>query len=105
MAAWRANGQFTFEDQAPASAEVDTLDENELGIESPVTGSLWKLLVEEGDLVTAGQPVALVESMKMEVEITVHCAGRVARLPLSEGASIAPGQPLVVLTSEQEVSA
>ena len=105
MAAWRANGQFTFEDQAPEATEVTALDDHEIGIESPVTGSLWKLLVEEGDLVTAGQPVALVESMKMEVEITVHCAGRVARLPLSEGASIAPGQPLVVLTSEQEVNA
>lgn len=105
MAAWRANGQFTFEDQAPESVEVTALNEGELGIESPVTGSLWKLLVKEGDQITAGQPVALVESMKMEVEITAHCSGRVARLPLSEGASIAPGQPLVVLTSEQEVNA
>lgn len=105
MAAWRANGQFTFEDRAPESADVAALDDSEIGIESPVTGSLWKLLVKEGDRLTAGQPVALVESMKMEVEITAHCAGRVVRLPLSEGASIAPGQPLVVLTSEQEVSA
>ena len=105
MAAWRANGQFTFEDQAPASAEVDTLDENELGIESPVTGSLWKLLVKEGEQVDAGQPVALVESMKMEVEVTAHCAGRVARLPLAEGAAIGPGQPLVVLTQEEEADA
>ncbi|WP_339119278.1 urea carboxylase [Halomonas sp. BMC6] len=105
MAAWRANGQFTFEDQAPASAEVDILDENELGIESPVTGSLWKLLVREGEQVDAGQPVALVESMKMEVEVTAHCAGRVARLPLAEGAAIGPGQPLVVLTQEEEADA
>lgn len=104
MAAWRANGQFTFEDQAPASAEVDTLDENELGIESPVTGSLWKLLVKEGEQVAAGQPVALVESMKMEVEVTAHCPGRVARLPLAEGAAIGPGQPLVVLTHEEEAN-
>ena len=105
MAAWRANGQFTFEDQAPASAEVDILDENELGIESPVTGSLWKLLVKEGEQVDAGQPVALVESMKMEVEVTAHRAGRVARLPLAEGAAIGPGQPLVVLTQEEEADA
>ncbi|QNI02571.1 urea carboxylase [Halomonas sp. SH5A2] len=100
MAAWRANGQFTFEDQAPESTEVTTLDDNELGIESPVTGSLWKLLVKEGDPVEAGQPVALVESMKMEVEITTHCAGQVVRLPIAEGASIAPGQPIVVLSGE-----
>jgi urea carboxylase len=105
MAAWRANGQFTFEDQAPASADVDALDEDELGIESPVTGSLWKLLVKEGEQVSAGQPVALVESMKMEVEVTAHCAGRVVRLPLAEGAALGPGQPLVVLIQEEEANA
>ncbi len=105
MAAWRANGQFTFEDQAPASADVDALDEDELGIESPVTGSLWKLLVKEGEQVSAGQPVALVESMKMEVEVTAHCAGRVVRLPLAEGSALGPGQPLVVLIQEEEANA
>ncbi|UYV17926.1 urea carboxylase [Halomonas qaidamensis] len=104
MADWRANGQFTFEDQTPQSAEVTALNDNELGIESPVTGSLWKLLIQEGEQVSAGQAVALVESMKMEVEITSHCAGRVVRLPLSEGASVAPGQPLVVLTDSEEAS-
>jgi urea carboxylase len=104
MAAWRANGQFTFEDRVPESADVTTLDDNELGIESPVTGSLWKLLVKEGDQLKAGQPVALVESMKMEVEITTHCDGCVVRLPLAEGASIAPGQPIVVLSSEMEAN-
>ncbi|WP_249978864.1 urea carboxylase [Vreelandella olivaria] len=102
MAAWRANGQFTFEDQAPACTELETLNDNELGIESPVTGSLWKLLVKEGEQITAGQPVALVESMKMEVEVTAHCAGRITRLPLAEGAAVAPGQPLLVLTNNKE---
>ncbi|MEH6641329.1 urea carboxylase [Vreelandella glaciei] len=102
MAAWRANGQFTFEDQAPESAEIEILDDDEIGIESPVTGSLWKLLVKKGEQVSAGQAVALVESMKMEVEVAAHSAGRVARLPISEGTPIGPGQPLVVLTSEEE---
>ncbi|WNL43604.1 urea carboxylase [Halomonas sp. PAMB 3264] len=103
MAAWRANGQFTFEDQVPASAEVGALDENERGVESPVTGSLWRLLVKQGDLVEAGQPVALVESMKMEVEISAQSAGRVARLPLAEGGAVAPGQPLIVLEDPVDV--
>ncbi|MGO2261823.1 urea carboxylase [Halomonas sp.] len=105
MTAWRANGQFTFEDQAPTAAETETLDEAELGIESPVTGSLWKLLVKEGDRVEAGQRVALVESMKMEVEVITHNAGRVVRLPLAEGAAVGPDQPLVVLTTEEEANA
>ncbi|MAX32583.1 MAG: urea carboxylase [Halomonadaceae bacterium] len=104
MAAWRANGQFTFEDQAPDAAEATELDDSESGIDSPVTGSLWKLLVAEGDTVSSGQPVALVESMKMEVEITAVAAGRVTRLPIQEGAAVAPGKPIVILESTEESS-
>ncbi|GAB2802440.1 urea carboxylase [Halomonas shantousis] len=97
MADWRANGQFTFEDQAPQAAEATELASDELGIDSPVTGSLWKLTVAEGETVETGQVVALVESMKMEVEILAQQAGRVTRLPLAEGAAVAPGQPIVIL--------
>lgn len=104
MADWRANGQFTFEDQAPEAAEATELGSDELGIESPVTGSLWKLMVTEGDSVEAGQVVALVESMKMEVELLAHEAGQVTRLPLAEGAAVAPGQPIVVLAQNQKQS-
>ncbi|WP_416137582.1 urea carboxylase [Halomonas sp. HK25] len=102
MANWRANGQFTFEDQAPEAADAAELGDHEHGIDSPVTGSLWKLLVAEGDRVADGQAVALVESMKMEVEITAAEAGRVTRLPLKEGASVAPGQPIVILEPTEE---
>ncbi|APX92524.1 urea carboxylase [Halomonas sp. 1513] len=102
MAEWRANGQFTFEDQAPQAADAAELDEHEVGVDSPVTGSLWKLLVAEGDRVEAGQAVALVESMKMEVEISATEAGRVTRMPLKEGASVAPGQPIVILQPTED---
>lgn len=101
MADWHANGQFTFDDRMPEASGPTTLNDDEVGIDSPVTGSLWKLLVDTGDLVEAGQPVALVESMKMEVEITAHDAGRVVRLPIHEGAGVAPGQPLVILANEE----
>ena len=37
-----------------------------------MSGSLWKLQVAEGDAVEDGQVVALVESMKMEVEIVAR---------------------------------
>ncbi|QJQ95897.1 MULTISPECIES: urea carboxylase [Halomonadaceae] len=102
MANWRASGQLTFEDQAPVTLEAAELGAGESGIDSPVTGSLWKLLISEGDSVEAGQVIALVESMKMEVEVTAFQAGRVARLPIHEGAAVAPGQPLVILTALEE---
>ena len=100
MARWRADGQFTFEDHIPEPAESEALAAGETGIDSPVSGSLWKLQVAEGEAVEDGQLVALVESMKMEVEVRAVQAGRVARLPIAEGAAVAAGQPVVVLESD-----
>ncbi|MBO9468726.1 urea carboxylase [Endozoicomonas sp. G2_2] len=97
MARWRANGQFTFEDNTPEVSETAELAANETGVDSPVSGSLWKLQVAEGEDVEDGQVVALVESMKMEVEIVARQAGRVARLPIAEGGAVAAGQPVVIL--------
>ena len=97
MARWRANGQFTFEDHTPEVSETAELAANETGVDSPVSGSLWKLQVAEGDAVEDGQVVALVESMKMEVEIVARQAGYVARLPIAEGGAVAAGQPVVIL--------
>jgi urea carboxylase len=97
MARWRANGQFTFEDHTPEVSETAELAANETGVDSPVSGSLWKLQVAEGDAVEDGQVVALVESMKMEVEIVARQNGLVARLPIAEGGAVAAGQPVVIL--------
>ena len=97
MARWRANGQFTFEDHTPEVSETAELAANETGVDSPVSGSLWKLQVAEGDAVEDGQVVALVESMKMEVEIVARQAGHVARLPIAEGGAVAAGQPVVIV--------
>jgi urea carboxylase len=97
MARWRANGQFTFEDNTPEVSETAELSANETGVDSPVSGSLWKLQVGEGEDIEDGQVVALVESMKMEVEIVARQAGRVARLPIAEGGAVAAGQPVVIL--------
>ncbi len=96
MAHWRATGQLTYEQQDAMTADDDALVDGETGIESPVAGSLWRYLVAEGDRVEAGQAVALVESMKMEVEVFAPEAGTIARLPLAEGAALRAGQVLVV---------
>ncbi|ROO30001.1 urea carboxylase [Salinisphaera japonica] len=101
MARWRANGQFTFEDHTPEASQSTALGADEIAIDSPVSGSLWKLEIGEGDDVSAGQRVALVESMKMEIEVVARRAGRVARLPIVEGGAVTAGQPIIVLADGQ----
>lgn len=48
-------------------------------------GTVWKLLVAEGDAVTDGQDLFIMEVMKMEVPYTAEKDGVVAGLNISEG--------------------
>ncbi|MGH2879828.1 MAG: biotin/lipoyl-containing protein, partial [Solirubrobacteraceae bacterium] len=69
-------------------------------LESPLQGNMWKVLVKQGDVVTEGQLLCIIEAMKMENEITAHKAGTIADLPISEGAPIAAGAPIATIKSE-----
>jgi len=69
-------------------------------LESPMPGTLIKVLVAEGDQVTEGQPLLLMEAMKMEHTIVAPYAGRIVRLPYAQGAQVAGGVALVELAAE-----
>jgi acetyl-CoA/propionyl-CoA carboxylase, biotin carboxylase, biotin carboxyl carrier protein len=65
---------------------------------SPLQGNVFKVLVETGAQVEEGALICIIEAMKMENEITAHKAGTVAELPISEGAAVASGDTLAVIT-------
>ena len=60
-------------------------------IESVMPGIVRKILVQEGDSVEAGQPLLLLEAMKMENEILAPEGGTVTRLHVSAGDTVAAG--------------
>lgn len=66
-------------------------------VKAPLPGSIFKLLVREGDRVKAGQTVLIMEAMKMENEI--HCAsgGVVKELRVKEGQSVLEGDVLLAI--------
>lgn len=61
---------------------------------SPVTGIVWKLLVRVGDQLAEGDTLYLVESMKMEIPVTMPRAGRVTALLVQEEDSVAENQDM-----------
>ncbi len=56
---------------------------------SPMPGLLMKVLVNEGDKVTAGQDLAVIEAMKMENTLTASVDGTVSKVAASVGDSLA----------------
>ena len=64
------------------------------GVASPIQGTIVALLVAEGDHVLAGQPVAVVEAMKMEHEIRAESAGIVRQVTMKQGDVVREGWPI-----------
>ena len=58
---------------APSPAAVDAA-----AVTSPIAGNLHAWKVADGDTVQAGDVIAVMEAMKMEMQVTAHRAGRVA---------------------------
>ena len=66
-------------------------------IESPLTGRVLSVLVAEGDAVTPGMSLLLIESMKMEIPLEAEVSGTVARVLVAEGDEVAEGQSVIAL--------
>jgi biotin carboxyl carrier protein len=64
-------------------------------ITSPMPGRVLKVLVKEGDHVTAGTPLVVVEAMKMENELAAARDGTVSRVFVAPGATVEGGAKLV----------
>ncbi len=64
-------------------------------IRSPMQGTVLKVGVAEGDAVTAGDVLVVVEAMKMENEIVAHREGTVEAVEVAAGDQVSSGQTLV----------
>jgi acetyl-CoA/propionyl-CoA/long-chain acyl-CoA carboxylase, biotin carboxylase, biotin carboxyl carrier protein len=67
---------------------------------SPMQGTVLAVEVGEGDEVSAGQVICVVEAMKMENEITAHRRGTVGELSVVAGETVKTGQVICVVTQE-----
>jgi len=101
LAQWKRDGQLTYQQDDPATPAADeaALPEGMAGIDSPVSGSVWRLLVAEGDRVAAGAAVMVLESMKMEIEVHATQSGRVEKLIKQQGHAVTAGQTLLWLSA------
>lgn len=57
-------------------------------LKAPMPGRVLQLLVEEGQEVELGEPVAILEAMKMENELKAPVAGRLASIKVVAGTSV-----------------
>jgi oxaloacetate decarboxylase alpha subunit len=64
-------------------------------LNAPLAGNIFKVMVNEGDHVEAGDVVIIMEAMKMETEVRAVTAGKIVSLFTKEGDSVAVGDALL----------
>jgi biotin carboxyl carrier protein len=72
-------------DRAPGSKSV----------KAPIPGLVHSILVKAGDEIVKGQPVIILEAMKMESEISSAAAGTIKKILVKEGETVQEGQILI----------
>jgi biotin carboxyl carrier protein len=73
-------------------------------IKTPMPGKIVKMLVEEGQRIEVGQPLVIVESMKMENEIKSLTNGTVKSVNFKDGDLVEPSQAILNLEPDEEES-
>jgi len=64
-------------------------------ISTSMPGNVVEVLVKIGDKVTIGNPVFVIEAMKMETEIKAQVAGSVSAVHIKKGDRVTPGEALI----------
>jgi urea carboxylase len=96
---WLESGQNNFSAaQADAGPPDDELPEGSKPVSAHVPGSVWKVLAQEGQQVALGDPLVILESMKMELTVFAPRAGKISRVVCREGQSVSAGQTLIALS-------
>jgi biotin carboxyl carrier protein len=66
-------------------------------IKAHITGVVFQIAARAGETVQAGDPVIVLESMKMEIPVEAPRAGSVKEIRVEEGQTVQEGDTVAVL--------
>ena len=62
-----------------------------------VTGLVWEVVARPGDRVAAGDPLMILESMKMEIPVVTEREGTIKEILVTEGMPVSEGQVVALM--------
>ena len=67
-------------------------------VPAPLAGNIFKIVAKEGQEVTSGDVVIIMEAMKMETEVRAPRGGTVTQIRVKEGEAVQVGNTLLLLS-------
>jgi urea carboxylase len=96
---WEDGGQLNVSAEPAPAATVDdqAVPAGCVAVLAHIPGNIWKISVSPGTVVKDGDPLVILESMKMEVSVVANRPGRVREVRCVEGRPVSAGETLIVL--------
>ncbi len=66
-------------------------------VRAHITGVVFQVVAQAGSRVAAGDPILILESMKMEIPVEAPRAGVVRTIPVAEGQTVQEGDVVAVI--------
>lgn len=80
---------------APAAPKPSTSAPEDKTVNSPLSATVFKVLVKVGDSVSANQDLLILEAMKMETNVIATAGGVIKNVLVAEGDAVSQGQALI----------
>jgi len=97
---WVETGAINYEanqNLIEQTEDEETLPDQCISIDTLVAGNVWEIPVNEGEAVKSGDVLAVIESMKMEIQVNAPHDGIVCSIRRQAGAQVNAGQSLIWL--------
>lgn len=62
-----------------------------------MVANVWKVLVADGDRVSEGDTICILESMKMEIPVEATASGTIEQIGVAEGSVVQEGDVIAVI--------
>ncbi len=98
---------FKHQEILPPSEDINAEEKEYHVIKSPLVGTFYRSpspgappFVEEGDIVSPGQVLCIIEALKVMNEIESDVRGRVEKILVENGETVEYGQPLFLIDTD-----
>jgi urea carboxylase len=99
VALWKTE-EPAAEPEAPEPEAAAVLRDGERLVSADMCGNIWKIPVQVGQSVSAGDTLVVVEAMKMELSVIAPASGTVTAIRCTPGKPVNAGDPLIVLAED-----
>lgn len=80
-----------------SAAQTNSHSANYTEIKAPLSGNIFKVIVEDGQPIEEGDVILILEAMKMETEVRSTVSGSVAQISVKEGDAVQVGQTMMLV--------